>query len=121
MYDVPEDSTRIAMMFTGEALIAELPREVHSQAAYNGLIILQSELPSIQVGLSMGGIYSPSAVQNPTSARVREAINRAIDRVQVNRVLFNGVGRPSPVWGYHPTQPGWNPRWSREFDSRYRS
>ena len=124
MYDVPEHSTRFAMILAGEALIAELPREVHSQAAYNGLIILQSELPSIQVGLSMGGIYSPSSPYYTGSephldARVREAINRAIDRVQVNRVLFNGVGRPSPVWGYHPTQPGWNPRWSREFDSRY--
>ena len=101
-----------------------MPRDRHSQAADNGLIILESELPSIQVGLSMGGIYSPSSPFHTPSephldVRVREAINRAIDREQINQVLFNGVGRPSPVWGYRPSQPGWNPRWSREFDSRY--
>ena len=124
MYDVPEDATRLAMILTGEALIAELPRELHYQAAYNGLGILESDLPSIQVGLSMGGIYSPSSPYYTGSephldARVREAINRAIDRVEINQALFNGIGQPSPVWGYHPTQPGWNPRWSRGFDSRY--
>ena len=124
MYDIPESAARLALILTGEVLIAELPRDLHSQAAYNGLGILQSELPSIQVGLSMGGIYSPSSPFHTRSEphldiRVREAINRAIDREYINQALFNGIGRPSPVWGYHPTQPGWNPRWSREFDSRY--
>ena len=124
MYDIPESATRLAVMLTGEASIAELPRDHHSQAADSGLIILQSQLLSIQVGLSMGGIYSPSSPYHSRSephldVRVREAINRAIDREHINEVLFNGIGRPSPVWGYHPAQPGWNPRWTREFDSRY--
>ena len=112
------------MALTGETFIAELPRGLHSQAADGGLTILQSELPSIQVGLSMGGIYLPSSPYHTPSephldGRVREAINRAMNRAEINQALFNGIGRPSPVWGYHPTQYGWNPRWSREFDSRY--
>ena len=124
MYDVPESAVRLAIILSGEAFIAELPRDLHSTAANSGLIVLESELPSIQVGLSMGGIYSPSSPFHTRSEphldiRVREAINRAIDREYINQALFNGIGRPSPVWGYHPTQPGWNPRWSREFDSRY--
>ncbi len=124
IYDVLESSTRLAIILAREASIAEVPRKLHSHAANSGLIILQSELASIQVGLSMGGIYSPSSPYHTPAephldARVREAINRAINRAEINQALFNGIGRPSPVWGYHPTQPGWNPRWSQEFDSRY--
>ena len=124
MYDVPEASTRQAMALTGETFIAELPRDLHSHAADGGLVVLASELPSMQVGLIMGGIYSPSSTYHTRSEphldiRVREAINRAINREKINQVLFNGIGRPSPVWGYHPTQSSWNPRWSREFISRY--
>ena len=124
MYGIPEDSTRQAMALTGETFITELPRDLHSRAADGGLVVLASELPSMQVGLIMGGIYSPSSTYHTRSephldVRVREAINRAIDREKINRVLFNGIGRPSPVWGYHPTQSGWNSRWSEQFNSRY--
>ena len=124
MYYVPEDATRQAMALTGETFIAELPRGLHSHAADGGLVVLASELPSMQVGLIMGGIYSPSSTYHTRSephldVRVREAINRAIDREKINQVLFNGIGRPSPVWGYHPTQSGWNSRWSEQFNSRY--
>ena len=124
LHDISEDAARLAFILSEQVFIAELPRDRHSQAADNGMRILESELPSIQVGLSMGGIYSPSSPFHTPSephldVRVREAINRAIDRVQINEALFNGIGRPSPVWGYRPSQPGWNPRWLREFDSRY--
>ena len=124
MYGIPEDATRQAMALTGETFIAELPRDLHSHAADSGLVVLASELPSMQVGLIMGGIYSPSSTYHTRSephldVRVREAINRAINREKINQVLFNGIGRPSPVWGYHPTQSGWNSRWSEQFNSRY--
>ena len=104
MYGIREVATRDAMIRTGEAYIAELPRNLHSRAAGDGLIILASALPSIQVGLIMGGIYSPSSPNHTPSEphldiRVRQAINRAINREEINRTLFNGIGRPSPVWG----------------------
>ena len=54
MYGIPEDATRQAMALTGETFIAELPRDLHSHAADGGLIILESEVPSIQVGLITG-------------------------------------------------------------------
>ena len=124
MYGIPEDATRQAMALARETFIAELPRGLHSDASGGGLIILESEVPSIQVGLIMGGIYSPSSPNHTPSEphldiKVRQAINRAINREKINQVLFNGIGRPSPVWGYHPTQSGWNSRWSEQFNSRY--
>ena len=88
------------------------------------MIIVESELPSIQVAFVMGGIFSPlSPYHDPSDphldVRVREAINRAINRDEINEELFSGFGSPHPVWGFHPSLPGWNPRWSEEFDERY--
>ena len=51
--------------------------------------------------------------------RFGEAINRAINRDEINEQLFGGIGRQHTVWGYHPALPGYNPRWTEEFDEKY--
>ena len=122
--NTPEPATRLANLLTGQVQIAEVNRDLHSQAKDGGMIIVESELPSIQVAFVMGGIYSPlSPFHDPTDphldVRVREAINRAINREEINETLFSGFGSPHPVWGFHPSLPGWNDRWSREFDEKY--
>ena len=122
--NTPEPATRLANLLTGQVQIAEVNRDLHSQAKDGGMIIVESELPSIQVAFVMGGIYSPhSPYHDPSDPhldiRVREAINRAINREEINETLFSGFGSPHPVWGFHPSLPGWNDRWSREFDERY--
>ena len=50
---------------------------------------------------------------------MREAINRAINRDEINQQLFGGIGERHPTWGFHPNLPGWTPRWSEEFDEKY--
>ncbi len=122
--NTPEPATRLANLLTGQVQIAEVNRDLHSEAQQGGMIIAESELPSIQVAFVMGGIYSPlSPFHDPSDphldVRVREAINRAIDREEINENLFSGFGSPHPVWGFHPSLPGWNDRWSREFDEKY--
>ncbi len=122
--NTPEPATRLANLLTAQVQIAEVNRDLHSQAKDGGMIIVESELPSIQVAFVMGGIYSPhSPYHDPSDPhldiRVREAINRAINREEINETLFSGFGSPHPVWGFHPSLPGWNDRWSREFDERY--
>ena len=122
--NTPEPATRLANLLTGQVQIAEVNRDLHSQAKEGGMIIVESELPSIQVAFVMGGIYSPhSPYHDPSDPhldiRVREAINRAINREEINETLFSGFGSPHPVWGFHPSLPGWNDRWSREFDEKY--
>lgn len=122
--NTPEPATRLANLLTGQVQIAEVNRDLHPEAKDDGMIIVESELPSIQVAFVMGGIYSPlSPYHDPSDphldVRVREAINRAINREEINETLFSGFGSPHPVWGYHPSLPGWNPRWSEEFDAKY--
>ena len=122
--NTPEPATRLANLLTGQVQIAEVNRDLHPEAKDDGMIIVESELPSIQVAFVMGGIYSPlSPYHDPSDphldVRVREAINRAINREEINETLFSGFGSPHPVWGFHPSLPGWNPRWSEEFDAKY--
>jgi ABC-type transport system substrate-binding protein len=122
--NTPEPATRLANLLTGQVQIAEINRDLHSDAKGGGMIIVDSQLPSIQVAFVMGGIYSPlSPFHDPTDphldVRVREAINRAINREEINQELFSGFGSDHPVWGFHPSLPGWNPRWAEEFDDKY--
>ncbi len=122
--NTPEAATRLANLLTGQVQIAEVNRDLHPEAVDGGMAIFESTLPSIQVAFVMGGIFSPlSPFHDPTDphldVRVREAINRAINRKEINEQLFSGFGSPHPVWGFHPSIPGWNPRWAEEFDDKY--
>ena len=131
---IPEENTRLAQLKTGQVQISTISRELHEDAISSGLVVLQSELPSIQVGFIIGGVYNPEAANDCADGgercfyqpdephldpRVREAINRAIDRNEINEQLFGGIGQPHAVWGYHPALPGWNPRWLEEYDDKY--
>ncbi len=132
---IPEETTRLAQLQTQQVQIGEISRELHTDAQNAGLKVLQSELPSIQVAFIIGGVYNPEeagpckaegfedcfyqAGEPHLDPRVREAINRAIDRDEINEALFGGIGRPHTVWGYHPALPGYNPRWTAEFDEKY--
>ena len=131
---IPEENTRLAQLKTGQVQINTISREPHEDAISSGLVVLQSELPSIQGGFIIGGVYNPEAPNDCADGgercfyqpdephldpRVRQAINRAIDRNEINEQLFGGIGQPHAVWGYHPALPGWNPRWLEEQDDKY--
>ena len=132
---IPEETTRLAQLQTQQVQIGEVSRELHLDAQGSGLSVLQSELPSIQVAFIIGGVYNPEEAgpcltdefQNcfyqpdepHLNPMVREAINRAINRQEINEQLFGGIGRQHTVWGYHPALPGYNPRWTEEFDEKY--
>ena len=131
---IPEENTRLAQLKTGQVQVGEVSRELHADAVDSGLKVVQSELPSYQVSFIIGGVYSPEVPNDCADEgercfyqtdephldpRVREAINRAINRDEINEQLFAGIGQPHVVWGYHPALPGWNPRWLEEFDDKY--
>lgn len=132
---IPEETTRLAQLTTGQVQIGEISRELHTDATANDLAVLQSELPSIQVAFIIGGVYNPEEAgpckqegfencfyqegEPHLNPMVREAINRSINREEINAELFGGIGRQHTVWGYHPALPGYNPRWTEEFDEKY--
>ncbi|MCH8297046.1 MAG: hypothetical protein IH873_03175 [Chloroflexi bacterium] len=124
-FTVPEVATRMAMMLAGEAHIAEIDRDLHKTVVEKGMEVVSSVLPSIQFAFIMGGNYRPDLADRydptvpVTNILVREAINRAVDRQEIIDTLFAGNGVFQEVWAYHPALPGYDPKWSEEFDAKY--
>jgi ABC-type transport system substrate-binding protein len=51
--------------------------------------------------------------------RVREALNRAIDREAILDAVYQGQATKMPVYLYAPFTEGWSDRWVQEFDEKY--
>ena len=122
---VPEVATRLAMLLAGEAHIAEIDRDLHKTVVERGMEVVSSVLPAIQFSFIMGGNYRPDLADRydptvpVTDIRVREAINRAVDRQEIIDTLFAGNGEFQEVWAYHPALPGYDPKWGEEFEAKY--
>lgn len=113
---VSENSTRLAMMLVGEAHISDLPKDLHEQAMNSGMT--RTTAPGSQHPLIyfFGGLYflQPDKYQGPypvSDVRVREALNRAIDRAEIIDTIYGGQGKPAYFHFNHPTQPGWDETW----------
>ena len=126
----PESATRLAMLLTGEAQVAELPRDVLAQAEEKGMKTVQSGLGAIHTWLVMGGQHYitgdealdptvPWTIPGERGRLVRQALNKAINRDEINEFIFRGGGSSYLVHGYHPTLPGWNPEWEDRWEEMY--
>jgi len=127
---VPEDSTRLALLLTGEADMVDVPKVLFDQATDAGMVVLESPLAAVGLSILFQGIYHVSKVnwdpENDPWTRlgeegrlVREAMNRAINREEIIRVLFKGRGAPMYNTTFHQSLEGWNPRWKTDFEKNY--
>lgn len=120
-----EDSTRLAMLLSGEAHAVDLPRELQGEALKRGMKIISSSLPSEWLSVYFGGMYFlPGDPKfNPdvpwTDKRVRQAMNMAVNRQELVDNLFKDKGAPMYVSGFAPFLEGWNPEWAKRFDQLY--
>ena len=51
--------------------------------------------------------------------RVRKALNKAINRDELNKALFDGKGEPMYVTQHHQTRLGWDPSWVQRWPDEY--
>ena len=124
---VSEASTKLAMLLTGEAHIADLPRELMSDAIASGKLTLQSGRATMQTDIVFNGLYCESG--DPAckkdlpwyDLRIREAINRAINREEMLEVLFPGrVGAELlPRFAHVPGNEGYDPSLEKRFKAEY--
>jgi peptide/nickel transport system substrate-binding protein len=120
-----EDSTRLALILSGEAHIVDLPRELQGEALKKGIKIISSSLPSEWLSVYFGGMYfipgDPKFIADVpwTDRRVRQAMNMAVNRHELIDNLFKDKGQPMYVSGFAPYLEGWNPEWPKRFDSLY--
>ncbi len=122
---VPEPATKLAMLLTGEAHIVDLPRELHAQALAEGMAIVASTQPGMITGAIFNGLYQRTGDEafDPevpwTDVRVREAMNRALDRETMIDVLYEGRAEAVPSWLMDPRNEGYVPGLAERFEGMY--
>lgn len=115
MFYVPEDLTRLATLLAGETYISEIPRSSIPQAKEKGMKVERSTQPAFQVNTNFMGNYLPEKGLNPieplTNKLVRQAMNLAVNRKEINDNLFGGSGEVQVVLGFQNNDPAFNPAW----------
>jgi ABC-type transport system substrate-binding protein len=122
---ITEDATRMAVLLAGDAQIANLSRDLQAEAQNRGMRVISSQQPTIQTVSFMLGQYfltgdeSYRPDQPVGDVRVREAINRAINRANIMEFIYKGSATPVYVYGWTPGHEGWDPRFEAEFEANY--
>jgi peptide/nickel transport system substrate-binding protein len=124
-----EASTRLASLLSGEAHLADLPQDLLAQAEKQGYKVLRGVFPGVRVfgafhgvleknpaDASQGYVYPNSPLMDP---RVRQALNLAVNKDELNKVFFAGKGQPMVVNHFLPSRPGWNPEWEQKYPQAY--
>jgi peptide/nickel transport system substrate-binding protein len=109
---IPEESTRVAMVRTGEAAIGSIsPESVKEvKAAKLQTVTVPGTMQAI---FQFYGTYRPEVKGSPvTDARVREALSLAIDRQQIITHVMDGLAQwPMPLATFRYSVDMDVPRW----------
>jgi peptide/nickel transport system substrate-binding protein len=99
---VPEESTRVAMVRTGEAAIASISPEAIREVEDAELKVV-SVPGTMQAVYQFYGAYRPEFADSPIAdVRVREALSLAIDRQQIiDFVMYGKASWPMPFATFH--------------------
>jgi peptide/nickel transport system substrate-binding protein len=118
---VPEQSTRLAMVRTGEAGIASIGPDGIKEARTGGMKIV-SVPGTMQAIYQFWGTYRPEVKGQPlTDVRVREALSLAIDRQQlIDHVMAKEARWPLPFTMYRYSIDVDVPRWEAWARTAYR-
>lgn len=122
---VSEQATRVASLLTGEAHIAPISSDLQDQVISRGKSIIRSRVPSRYVHYMFTGMYflEPELLEQDDAfldIRVRQAMNKAINRQEMIDNLLPGKAELARVLSFHPTRLlGWNPRWEAEWEDEY--
>jgi peptide/nickel transport system substrate-binding protein len=118
---VPEESTRVSMVRTGEAAIASIGPESLQSASRGGLEVL-SVPGTMQAVYQFWGTYRSEFKDSPvTNPRVREALSLAIDRQQIIDHVMNGkASMPYPFAAFGYTEYFAADKWKKWADKAFR-
>jgi peptide/nickel transport system substrate-binding protein len=135
---VLEEPTRQAQFAAGETHLTELSKDLVDDLVSKGYKLIRSRQVAQQVVLSFGGLYfgtedkatgryteggGTTGKLDPkvpwTNIKVRQAMNKAINREELLKVLYKGRATYTYVMGYYPDLPGWDPTWEKRFPEMY--
>jgi peptide/nickel transport system substrate-binding protein len=120
-----EPATKLAMLLAGEAHITDLPREIQADALAAGHVIIASTNPAMTTGGVFNGLYQRTGdeAHRPdlpwADIRVREAMNRALNREEMIEVLYEGRATAVPSWIMDARHEGYVPELAERFEAEY--
>ena len=133
-----EEPTRLAQFFAGETHLTEINKDLIDEAVSKGHKLIRSRDTAQQTVLVFGGLYFGTEEKQTkrytefggttgkldlavpwTKKAVRQAINKAINREELLKVLYKGRATYTYVAGYYPGLPGWDPTWEKRFPEMY--
>ena len=133
-----EEPTRQAQILAGETHLTELNKDLTDDLVAKGYKLIRSRTTAQQVQINFGGLYfgtedkatgrytengGPTGKLDPklpwANIKVRQAMNKAINRDELLKVLYKGRANPMYVHGFYPDLPGWDPTWEKRFPEMY--
>jgi ABC-type transport system substrate-binding protein len=125
-----EASTRLAALLAGEVHLTNLPEDLLKDVEKReGYKIVRGKVAGARGFFTLDGVATPDGqpfaepMRHPDSplldVRVRKALNKAINRDELNKAFFGGKGETQIQCHLHPTRPGWNPEWQAKFKDEY--
>ena len=120
-----EQFTRLSLLLAGEVQGSDLARDVQIDAFDAGMTVVSSNNENNQSFGFFGGSFLSTGNEYFEGelpwhdVRVREAMNRAVDREAIMDAVYFGRATPVVVPAFAPFTEGWNDRWVDEFDAEY--
>ena len=133
-----EESTRFAQLIAGETHLTEVNKDLTDELVAKGYKLIRSRGTAQQMQINFGGLYfgtEDKATGRYTeyggttgkfdpklpwaNVKVRQAMNKAIDRKELLQVLYKGRATPMYVHGFYPDLEGWDPTWEKRFPAMY--
>jgi ABC-type transport system substrate-binding protein len=133
-----EESTRLAQLLAGETHLTQLNKDLSDEAVAKGYKLIRSRQVAQQRVIAFGGLSF--GTEDPktrrytehggttgkldrrvpwTNVKVRQAMNKAINREELRRVLYKGRANDTYVAGFYPNLPGWDHTWGKRFPEMY--
>jgi ABC-type transport system substrate-binding protein len=133
-----EEPTRYAQLLAGETHLTEVNKDLADDLVSKGYKLVRSRGTAQQVHLFFGGMYFGTEDKTTgrytedggttgkldksvpwVDKRVRQAMNKAINREELIKVLYKGRAKLMYVAGFYPDLPGWDPTWEKRFPEMY--
>src|SRR5713101_4514110 len=133
-----EEPTRLAQLSAGESHLTEVNKDLVDTLVTKGYKLIRSRQVAQQIQLFLGGMYFGTEdkatkrytedggttgkldLKVPwTNIKVRQAMNKAINREELLKVRYKGRATYTYVTGYYPDLPGWDPTWEKRFPEMY--
>ena len=130
-----EEPPRFAQLLTGESHLTEINRDLTEEALAKGFKLIRSRQVAQQTVIAFGGLYFGTEDKaskryteyggitgrlDPkvpwTNKKVRQAMNKAVNRDEILKMMYKGRATPTYVAGFYHDLPGWDPSWPKRFN-----